>query len=302
MINPIGGGLSVITRLMNPLLSGDAVQISPDITGHFQDPLGAGRFASATTPELMVARCYTDCDPGADFHPPPLATPSLADASSEPVQEWIAKTTGEGRAELQLGDGYTLNFDERSSEVEVFNANTSEYTRIWGDPHIGVDDVRAFDFWGTTTFKLENGAKITIKTEQWDGNPNAYVASKVVITKGRNAVVVDGISQNQLGDLSLEVSKRGYALDMQHRDGYLLQENARGVGWKSEFTGEIATQKDLDATRIGGRFEPGSRWASWAQTLPLFSQFMMFEGLVNFSAEIADDRRYAPERKPRVHC
>ncbi len=298
MISQAGNAFAVAAPMGSPILSGGAVQISPDISGRFQEPLNAGPFASATTPQIMVARCYAGCSPDMEFHPPPLLTPS----GRPPVQQWTAKTTGDGRAELKLGDGYTLDFDERSSEIVVFNANTRESTRIWGDPHVDVDGIRAFDFWGTTTFKLENGTKITINTEQWDGNPNAYVASKVIITKGRNAVVVDGISQNQLGDLEVEISKKGYRLDIRHRDGYLLQENASGAGWRSEFTGEIATQEDLDATRIGGRFEPGSKWPSWAQTLPLFSQFLMFEGLVNFSAELGEDPRDVPERKPRVQC
>ncbi|MEL6876719.1 MAG: DUF1521 domain-containing protein [Pseudomonadota bacterium] len=218
------------------------------------------------------------------------------------MQQWTAKTTGEGRAEVDLGDGYTLKFNERSSEIEVFNANTGEHTRIWGDPHVDVDGERAFDFWGTTTFRLENDTKITINTEQWNGNPNAYVASQVVITKGSNALVVDGISQNQLGDLELTLSNRGYAVDIAHRDGYQLRENATGAGWRSDYTGEIATQADLDATRVGARFGPGSQLPSWQETLPLFSHFLMFGRLLNFAADLGEDLRQVPEPKPQIPC
>lgn len=303
MINQTGNALAVSAPLMSPVEVGGAVQIAPDISAQFSEPLNAGPFASASTPEIVTVSCYLDCDSAVHSQPPPLSPSSVVTPLHppiEPVQQWTAKTTGEGRAELKIGDGYTLDFDERASEIVVFNANTRESTRIWGDPHVDVDGIRAFDFWGTSTFKLENGTKITINTEQWEGNPNAYVASKVIITKGRNAVVVDGISQNQLGDLEIEISKKGYILDIRHRDGYLLQENASGAGWRSEYTGEIATQEDLDATRIGRRLGPGSNLPSWAQTLPLFSQFLMFEGLANFSHDPFEDRQELPEPKPRI--
>ena len=121
--------------------------------------------------------------------------------------------TGGNTAKVDLGDGNRLEIDERSSQISIINDKTGERTRIWGDPHVEIDGKQAYDFWGTTTFTLENGTKITINTEQWGGNPNAYVASQVVVTKGSNALIIDGVSQNKLGDLKMTLSNDGRAVD-----------------------------------------------------------------------------------------
>lgn len=182
----------------------------------------------------------------------------------EPKVSWTAQMTGENTAKIDLGDGYKLDINEKNSEMTIINEKTGEKTKIWGDPHVDVDGKRAFDFWGTSTFTLENGTKITINTEQWKGNPNMYVASQVFITKGDNAIVVDGISQNKLGDLSVTMSNNGQEIDAANRDGWTLHENASGSGWRTE-NGNIATQKDADITRIGAEFGPGSTALSQAE-------------------------------------
>ncbi len=58
-----------------------------------------------------------------------------------------------------------LEIDERNSEMTIFNETTGESTRIWADPHVDVNGDHKFDFYGTTTFELANGTKITINTE-----------------------------------------------------------------------------------------------------------------------------------------
>lgn len=190
----------------------------------------------------------------------------------EPKASWTAQMTGENTAKIDLGDGYKLEINEKNSEMTIFNEKTGERTRIWGDPHVEIDGKQAYDFWGTTTFTLENGTKLTINTEQFAGNPNMYVASQVVITKGDNAIVVDGISQNKLGDLSVTMSNDGKAIDAEHRDGFTLHENKTGAGWRTE-DGNVATQKDLDATRIGGEYGPGSTKPSQAEAGEDFGDF-----------------------------
>jgi len=188
-----------------------------------------------------------------------------------------------GRASVDLGDGYTLQLDERNSEIVINNANTGETTRIWGDPHVDVDGKRVFDFWGTTTFTLGNGTKLTINTEQWGGNPNAYVASQVVITRGDQALTIDGISQNQLGDLSITMGNNGRALDAAHRDGYTLYENMAGSSWLTA-RGSIATQRDLDATRVGAEFGPGSTAMSLSELSTALSQWLAIGAFLNMGA------------------
>ncbi len=192
----------------------------------------------------------------------------------EPKAQWTAKVDGTHTAKIDLGDGNRLEIDERSSQLTIINDKTGERTRIWGDPHVEIDGKHAYDFWGTTTFTLENGTKITINTEQWGGNPNAYVASQVVITKGDNAIIVDGISQNKMGDLSVSMSNNGEMIDAMTRDGYTLHENACGAGWRTE-AGSIATQADLMATAVGREYGPGSDMPSMGEIGNFLGSFLM---------------------------
>lgn len=207
----------------------------------------------------------------------------------EPQAQWSASLNGEHTGSIDLGDGYTLQLDERNSEITIRNAETGETTRIWGDPHVDVDGKRAFDFWGTTTFTLENGTKITIDTEQWGGNPDAYVASQVTITKGDQAIVVDGISQNKLGDLEVTMSNDGRAIDRSTRDGFVLNENASGAGWRSDLTGRVATQADLDATKPGELYGPGSTMPSFDEIRQALSTFLFFGIVAGMAGSFSGD-------------
>lgn len=222
------------------LLSGSASAnfvLAAGIAGKLLNPLGAGPFASSCFPRgwNVDARC-----------------------GGETQASWTVKTGTEGKASIDLGDGYSLQLNERNSEMTITNANTGETTRIWGDPHVDVNGQHVYDFWGTTTFTLDNGTKITINTEQGQGNPNVYFASSVAITKGDQAIEVTGLSQQKLGDLEITMGDNGRALDRANADGFVLHENDSGAGWRSAYTGDVATQADLNATRPGQIFGPGS--------------------------------------------
>ncbi|MEM8826537.1 MAG: DUF1521 domain-containing protein [Pseudomonadota bacterium] len=168
---------------------------------------------------------------------------------------WTASMPKDGKATVDLGDGYTMDLNEASSEI-VIRDGDGNVTRIWGDPHVDVNGTRSGDFYDTTTFELENGTKITINTEPWKNNANAYVASQVVVTKGDQGMVIDGISQNEKGDLSITMGQDGEALDFQHDDGYNVYEQDLGggdYGWTSEFTGERMTRADWELTKHANR-------------------------------------------------
>lgn len=211
--------------------------LAAGIAGKFLNPFGAGPFASGCFPRgwNVDARC-----------------------GGETQASWTVKTGAEGRASIDLGDGYSLQLNERNSEMTITNANTGETTRIWGDPHVDVNGQHVYDFWGATTFTLDNGTKITINTEQGQGNPNVYFASSVAITRGDQAIEVTGLSQQKLGDLEITMGDNGRALDRANADGFVLHENDSGAGWRSAYTGDVATQADLNATRPGQIFGPGS--------------------------------------------
>ncbi|MEO7466020.1 MAG: DUF1521 domain-containing protein, partial [Sphingobium limneticum] len=227
---------------------GFSTQLAAGLVASYFQPLFASAFASATLPMLLNFQ-------GGQVQQGPDGTSSFAATEGA---SWTASLQNESEGQIDLGDGYRLELDERNSEIRLYNDNTGETTRIWGDPHVDIDGKHSFDFWGKTTFQLENGTKITIDTEQYAANPNEYVASQLTITKGDQAIVVDGISQNDIGDLSITQSNDGYALDAAKGDGFVLQENATGAGWRSELTGDIATQVDLNATRVGAAYGPGS--------------------------------------------
>ncbi|WP_229953613.1 DUF1521 domain-containing protein [Parasphingorhabdus litoris] len=286
--NPAMTNFNAFTSALTPtqLVNGMQLNFAAGIMGQFFNPLNAGPFAGGMLPLMLGLRCFSGlqgCSIATGGCIPPFTPCPMPDV--QPQQQWTAQMTGTGTADVDLGDGYTLQFDEKSSEIYIHNANTGEQTRIWGDPHVDVDGKRAFDFWGTTTFTLENGTKITINTEQWKGNPNMYVASQVVVTKGSNALVVDGISQNQLGDLQVSMSNNGYAVDAAHRDGYVLHENDSGAGWNSELTGELATQQDLNATRPGREYGPGSELPSLGELSGFLGTFLISGMLFNLLAE-----------------
>jgi hypothetical protein len=259
----------VTAQIGGQMMAGFALQLASGVLGSFFRPLAAGPFAQPVLPSMWQVAC--GCAPALPtIVPPGWQLP-------EPAAQWTATTGPNGRGSIDLGDGYRLELNEHNSEIKVFNSNTGEETRIWGDPHVEQNGRHAFDFWGTTTFTLENGTKITINTEMWNGNPNAYVASQLVITNGNNAITVDGISQNQIGDLSITMGQNGRALDAAHRDGYTLHENAgRQTGidlWRTE-TGEVATQQHLNATRVGAEYGPGSNRLSLAESGALLGQFL----------------------------
>lgn len=244
-------------------LRGSSLMFAAGILAGASRPLGAGPFAFAALPAAFAIRLGT------------LAQgTSLAQLQKTPG--FTAQVTGQSTAKIDLGDGYRLEIDERNSQMTIFNEKTGENTRIWGDPHVDVNGSHQFDFYGTTTFELANGTKITINTEPYAANPNAYLASQVVVTKGSNAVVIDGISQNRIGDLAVSVSTNGYAIDAAHRDGFTVHEQTGG--WQTEF-GQTVTQAEADITRPGQMYGPDSTALSLAEAGTAIGTFLFLGSL-----------------------
>jgi Domain of Unknown Function (DUF1521) len=272
----IGQGLGgaafagIAGTLVDKIVGDFVAQLTAGIVGEFTKALGAGPHAFGQMPAGYCVKpgiVKGGCVMPHPRNPDPIIC-------VKPAPQWTSTIDGANTAKINLGDGYRLEIDERSSQMTIINDKTGEKTRIWGDPHVEIDGKHAYDFWGTTTFTLENGTKITINTEQWGGNPNAYVASQVVITKGDNAIIVDGISQNKLGDLSVSMSNNGYAIDAATRDGYTLHENASGSGWRTE-SGNIASQGDLNATAVGREYGPGSEMPSLGELGEQLGNFLL---------------------------
>ena len=155
------------------------------------------------------------------------ATPAPLDTSN-PTN---ASTSMVGGKAVFENDNYRITAGD-NNEVLIHNKKTGEDYKIWGDPHVNVDGKHAFDFWGTTTFALEDGTKVTIETTPWNGNKDMTLASKVNITNGDYGVQISGVDTNKVGDLKINEAKGwGETLDWTHDDGNVLQENPAGKGF-----------------------------------------------------------------------
>jgi hypothetical protein len=185
-------------------------------------------------------------------------------------QEWTVTQPQNGQSTIDLGT-HTLELNEHNSELWLTNKETGERSRIWGDPHFDTDgdgqtDV---DFWGTITLNLEGGTKITVNTVPWNGNTEMTLSSQLVITRGEQSIVVNGLDQNSVGDMSITQGQNGRSLDALYGDGLDLYENPNGKGWLVQdglWMREV-TQADTDATKG----QPGT-------------QFDLLGALFNFSA------------------
>lgn len=164
-------------------------------------------------------------------------------------------TTTAGTASVRLDNGYRLDFDEARSQIRIVNTNNHETTTIWGDPHVDWNGVAGEEgrFFGNTTFVLADDTKITINTVPANAGRTAWLAENVVVTKGNQSLIVDGLAQTTRGDLRIHQGLNGRELDRLVGDGKLtVHENAHGIGWTTEQGGNrLITQADFDRTRVG---------------------------------------------------
>ncbi|OZG74419.1 hypothetical protein BTA51_05265 [Hahella sp. CCB-MM4] len=167
------------------------------------------------------------------------------------TNNWSVQQDG-SKAEIDLGS-HTLSLNEKHSEIWITNKETGEKSRIWGDPHFDVDgDGKTdMDFWGTLTLNLEGGTKITINTTPYAKNEKMTLSSQLTITNGNDSIVVKGLDQNKIGDMSIEQGKAGTLLDTFTGDGLSLYENTEGKGWMvmDGLNLREVTQQDLNATK-----------------------------------------------------
>ena len=192
----------------------------------------------------ILAALNQDLGTGTTMHPMPVPAPAQSD--------WTVARTGDGKANIDLG-GYTLAINEHSSEIVLTNKETGETSRIWGDPHFDTngDGRTDVDFWGTITLNLEDGTKITINTTPYARNEAMTLSSSLTITNGDQAIVVDNLDQNTIGDMTIKQGDTGYAMDTLTGDGMNLYENGQGEGWmvRDGLWMREVTQADMNKTK-----------------------------------------------------
>jgi len=157
-------------------------------------------------------------------NPPPCDGPR----GSNPTH---ASTSMQGGQAVFENDNYRITAGDDNT-VTINNKHTGETYQAWGDPHMKVDGQQDFDFWGKTTFALEDGTKVTIDTTPNKDNPSTTLSSKVTITNGDYGVQITGVDTNKTGDLKINEAKGyGRVLDAVTTDGNTVQENPAGKGF-----------------------------------------------------------------------
>lgn len=184
--------------------------------------------------EVAPGVIATGTDPLPYIPAPSITVPAQVDVSIAPVSPAGTPTVSgsggfsigklsSGRASIDLHDGYWLWLNEYQSEVMIENRTAAVETTIWGAGQVAVNGQEAGQFYGTTSFELANGAKITIETGH-DLADQCYYLDKLTVTKEERAVIITGIDDDVTGDLNLSQSNDGYRIDDNTRDGFVLEE------------------------------------------------------------------------------
>lgn len=176
----------------------------------------------------------------------PASEPSKPSSASESAPAWSHEAGDDGKAELRLGDKYTVSLNEEDASWTVRNNETGKETKVSGDPHVDKDNdgKNDFDFKKDMTFQLDDGTKITVGTVD-AGNGTTY-SSKLTITNGENAFEVEGLGTDKDGKDNLKVtqSTSGTTLDDLAADGaQTIYED--GGAWTTK-AGEAVTQAIID--------------------------------------------------------
>ncbi|HJR74578.1 MAG TPA: DUF1521 domain-containing protein [Luteimonas sp.] len=190
--------------------------------------------------------------------------------------------TADGKVQFENAN-YRITADD-NNQILIHNKNTGENYRIWGDPHVEVDGKHAFDFWGQTTFVLDDGTRLTIATTPWgEGNNGATVASQLTIVDGGGQYVahIEGIDSNARGDLGfVDVDARaGGDLEVILDEGNVLRENANGSGFVA--VGSDGQLRSVDQAFINATDEVKQGGVSMMTRLT--SMFADFGGLSSVS-------------------
>lgn len=159
-------------------------------------------------------------------------TPALqVSVQTEPGQAASTRRTADGKVQFESSQYRITAGDD--NEVVIENRQTGETYRVWGDPHVEIDGMHAFDFAGRTTFVLDDGTRVTMVTKVvladalfgMDGFGYA-LTSRVYIVDGDYTVCITGIDSNRLGDLDF-IETTGAAFDY---GGNRVYENPFGGG------------------------------------------------------------------------
>ncbi|MBC7938632.1 MAG: DUF1521 domain-containing protein [Chitinophagaceae bacterium] len=217
-----------------------------------------------------------------------------------------ASTGMQGGSAVFENDSYRITAGD-NNEVLIHNKNTGETYRAWGDPHMEIDGKQAFDFWGTTSFLLDDGTKVTIETTPWAGDPSMTLSSKVTISNGDYGVQITGVDTNTQGDLQIDEGIGwGHAVDWAVDDGNVVYENRFGSGFVAvDCYGNIRSVdqsyiNETDLLKGGAMQKPhldAFRLLSGLLTISFFGVFLSSLAVLSLTtaARTRDDETGRPE-------
>jgi len=138
----------------------------------------------------------------------------------------------DGRIRFENGR-YRINVGERG-EIGIFNKETQEAYSISGEAEVTVDEEETFQFWGRTSFVLDDDTKLTIETSPQGDDVLTVSTSDLTITYGDYGVHISGLDEDVSGSLQFsETENFGALMDVVVRDGNTIAENSDGVGFVS---------------------------------------------------------------------
>ncbi|KRR17670.1 hypothetical protein CQ14_36915 [Bradyrhizobium lablabi] len=226
-------------------------------------PVGAYQYLPVNSPVVVapavLSPAYVAPTLLAPPPPPQFASVAQNQSPSSAIDPVWTHEVHDGKATIHLGDKYTITADEKDGTWTVRNNETGHVTKIHGDPHVdangdGKDD---FDFKKGMTLQLDDGTKITIDTADY-GNGKS-ISSKLTITNGSNAMVVEGLGDDKDGANNLKVtqSNAGLTLDALTSDGSQTI-HEQGQGWV-DGAGREVDQASIDAGEEGRAPGAGSQ-------------------------------------------
>jgi hypothetical protein len=251
-----------VDRLFDPAVhfsASDAVEPLPaGVDAFLSDPLNAGPLAVSVFPGQLDVTLLSD---------------------SKNV--FTVTLTGAGAGRIVIDAVYDLLFDENQALLTIENRATNERTRIFGgenNPATG----EILEFWGTSTFILENSTIITVATKASADNPNRFTFDRVTITQNERGIVIAGLDAEKLGDLELfESVTAGDMIEDDAADGFVLSENPFGEGWLSEDGEFLVDQAFLNITAPGQRLGPGNGEYSLREVQRFISRFLGLRSLTS---------------------
>lgn len=194
------------------------------------------------------------------------------------------------------------NYDIRLTDdgtVHINSKSTGEDYRIWGDPHVAIDGKHAFDFYGDTTFLLEDGTKVTIETKPAHDDARVTYASTVTITDGTTGQTtqVTGVDPFTRGDLAVSHHVMDAArVEARANDGNVLRENPFGSGFLGVDgdgnIGVVVDQEYVNLTdhRLNGSELAGEQFQALFTALGSFANLLsMFQGMMSISFSSSAD-------------